>query len=55
MRVSRLGTFPPSGVSPSMSSPRKTSRPKKQHADAIEDWEVKPFVLYSLRHTCLTR
>ncbi len=28
---------------------------KRQHADAIEDSEVKPFVLYPLRHTCLTR
>jgi len=28
---------------------------KKQHAGAIEICGVEPFVLYTLRHTCLTR
>ena len=28
---------------------------KKQHAAAIKTAEVEPFVVYSLRHTCLTR
>jgi integrase len=28
---------------------------KKQHADAIKAAKVDPFVIYSLRHTCLTR
>jgi integrase len=40
---------------PTRSGHIEASSIKKQHASAIEDSEVQPFVLYTLRHTCLTR
>jgi integrase len=33
----------------------ETSSLKKQHAAALRASRVEPFVIYSLRHTCLTR
>jgi len=33
----------------------EASTVKKQHFGALEIAEVEPFVLYTLRHTCLTR
>src|SRR5947208_8175130 len=36
-------------------SSRRLASVKKQHAAAIEVSAVQPFVLYTLRHTCLTR
>ena len=32
-----------------------TSSFKKQHANALKNGKVEPFVIYSMRHTCLTR
>jgi integrase len=40
---------------PTRSGHIEASSIKKQHAAAIEASEVHPFVLYTLRHTCLTR
>lgn len=40
---------------PTRSGHIEPSSIKKQHAAAIKAAEVQPFVLYTLRHTCLTR
>lgn len=40
---------------PTRSGHIEASSVKKQHAAAIQDSDVQPFVLYTLRHTCLTR
>ena len=40
---------------PTRSGHVESSSLRKQHAKALKDGEVRPFVLYSLRHTFLTR
>ena len=42
-------------LAPTKSGHVEPSTVKKQHKKAIKDSKVRPFVLYSLRHTFLTR
>jgi integrase len=54
----RKGGGPPDGwvfPAPKKSGHVEASTLKKQHARAITLSEVAPFVLYTLRHTCITR
>ena len=40
---------------PTRSGHIEPSSVKKQHANAVKNAGIDPFVLYTLRHTCLTR
>jgi integrase len=54
----RKGTGQPDGwvfPAPTKSGHIESSTLKKQHARAVTISEVAPFVLYTLRHTCITR
>lgn len=54
----RKGSSQPDGwvfPAPSKSGHIEASTLKKQHTRAVTIGEVAPFVLYTLRHTCITR
>ena len=49
------GAVEKASASPTRSSHVEPSSLRKQHSKALTDCKVRPFVLYSLRHTFLTR
>lgn len=55
MRHEALGCPKEGWVFPAATRTGRVERLKSQHSRALKDAKVKPFVLYSLRHTMLTR